>query len=541
MSFIDVETTAEAIQEDEELIEAVESLVETAAFSLKFEIETAIGDFWHSLIEGLEWIFPLWVAYKQDGRLFWDDLQKFLFSLFLVAISFWVLAPLSSRSRLSEVATLQRRRQQQQQQRYSLEQQQGASFADLRSFRNWFQQSTVSNADKFNSNSSDNNSDFLDLRRHSSIEIKPESFLPPQQHQKSTSMVNMGVPRRPSSLCAGQIITAEEETDQERFEKVYSRLARSNYSRLVLPPECHLVAKHKRSSTIKAINSNFTNVNGKEKLGNTGKTKQRRKKRDRGDEDQPYNRLIHYAYDVFNLFKSFASYDYMGMGWTLITWLEALLRLRKLRRSTSHPEIADDDDDDDDESKTSVSNIASSGGGANASLANSRTSQSSGFGMSPVALTKNVVRNADHSLQQKQQPQQQQDAYLDAASQSLTFHNSNTSTQGECEENKVTPPAMSLLDGVSTTSSNRSAGHACVQKTTASKSRNSEPEFFSTPSQHSIDPVAIGKTDEATMSTLRLPTPGVLPSLKVQCGSMGAPRPSLTSGKKKDLLEVGAL
>ena len=517
MSLIDVETTAEAIQEDEELIEAVESLVETAAFSLKFEVETAIRDFWHSLIEGLEWIFPLWVAYKQDERLFWDDLQKFLFSLFLVAISFWVLAPSSSRSRLSELATQQRRRQQQQQHRASLAQQQGASFADLRS---WFQQSTTRGTDKFNSSSSNNNntSNLRDLRRQSSIEIKPGSFSTQPQHPKSTSMMynNMDVPRCPSSLCSGRIITTgEEETDQERFEKIYNRLARSSYSRLVLPPECQLVAKHKRSSTIKeAINSNFTtgNSSSNNKLSNTEKAKQRRKKRDRGDEDQPYNRLIHYAYDVFNLFKSFASYDYMGMGWTLITWLEALLRLRKLRRSSNHPEIAEDDDDDDDESKTSVSNVAtSSGTGAKASLANSR----------------------DQSLQQKQQQ-----FYLDVSSQSLPVHDGNNSLQGEGEEQKV---QLSLLDGVSNSnSSNVPVGQACIQKTKVSKRRNSESELFSTPSQHSMDPVAIGETDEATMSALRLPTPGGMPSCKAQSGSMAQLRPSLTCGKKKDLLEVGA-
>ena len=487
-----MDSTAEAIQEDEELIEAVENLVETAAVSLKSEIVSTIEEIRQSVVSWLEWLFPFWIAYQQDERLFWEDLQKLILYSILLAISCVLLAPSSAK---------RRRRSKFGNRRSMLQTMSRHSFRLFRSPH--------------------------DARRHSSyggtIQVQAAA---PLQHLPSTTIrpmtaqqqrSQMGAFRPAASICSGRVILEEEETDQERFEKIYPSIARSSYSRLVLPPACKLVEKPRRPST-KINNKDATKKDDKKRR----KKRSGRKNGERDYEDHPLKRLQLYGQNLILLIKSLLSYDFVGAGWWIIHWLESCLKIRQYRRTNSHPDIPEDEDDDDDESKASAS--------ASISVASTTTGATSRNNFLPTSLHSvpyTPDRN-DHSQQ----------LYLDSSFQSASML--------EGEEKKESPLAASMNGSTAQTpppmsfdsippamqhGSNRKYTTVAMMSATR---RGSESSTFSTPSQSSADAISIGDADEGHMASLRLPLSGAM-AAKPQVGLL---RPSI-GGKKKDLLEVG--
>ena len=92
-NYVDIETSAEALQEDEELIEAVEAIVEIAAVSVKSQITHEINTFLEQAQTIVDTLFPILVDYRIDPFLIWSDLQHVGLFAALAVLAFVILAP----------------------------------------------------------------------------------------------------------------------------------------------------------------------------------------------------------------------------------------------------------------------------------------------------------------------------------------------------------------------------------------------------------------------------------------------------------------
>ncbi len=284
---MDVETTAEALQEEEELIEAVETFVETAAVSIWSEIVKEIESAWNKLLSIMETLFPVLIDYQNDESLFWADLEKFLLSALLFAITFFLLAPRSTNTNNNK-----RRKK-------------------------WM----------FGLHSRSDSKETIHVTSPTGASSPPrEGSMDDSLPRPSNSPVSA------ATLCMGRILS-EDETDEERFEKLWVTISKTAYRRLVLPPECRLVEKSRHP------------------LAGTKKKEDDDKKRNdlENEEDHPAKRLQMYWRHVFFFIKSLLSYDYVSAGWTLLQWFQACLRSRKGKRQE------DDEEDDDEASRNSTS------------------------------------------------------------------------------------------------------------------------------------------------------------------------------------------
>lgn len=357
-----MERSEEALQEEEEIREAVEIYLGTAATSVYIEILQTIQEFLQTMLAWCEWLFPLFFAYKEDNSLFWEDLQKIALFGVLFAISFLLLAPASRDSN----GNRRKRR--------------GLLHSTSESFR------------------------FLrpQIKRHTSIaafetvEIKAalhesQATVHTHQHQHQHQQQQQ---HAASTICSGRVIMEEEETDQERFEKIYPTILLSRYRRLVLPPECKLVEKPKRPKET-------NNMDHKKSI-------EEKKEQPINDDENPAKRLQVYGRHFLALMKSLISFDYMGAGWTLINWLQALLRIRKFRRSSSHPELGDEqEEDDDDESRASSSQASVS----NHSQVNIRKSITSRH--ASMTLDGNdQIHDLDHSFRSANMEEEKKEASI---------------------------------------------------------------------------------------------------------------------------------
>lgn len=245
-TYIDVETSPDAIQEDEELIEAVEALVETAAVSVWSEIQSDLEHVRSRCERFIEMFFPILLDYREDRSRVKEDLEKLAIFLVLLVAAFCVLAPTRTKRKL--------RRQ-----------------------RSWL----IRRSDSWSSShpTSESESD--------SISFQPD-----------------------------------DETDEERFDKVWSQISLSRYRKLVLPPSCRLVEKPKQAVVAASAKKEPRVVVVEER-----------------DEDNPAMRLQTYVRQFLYFLKSIISYDYAGAGWTLIFWMQGI---RRYRRTTSRENLEED-------------------------------------------------------------------------------------------------------------------------------------------------------------------------------------------------------
>ena len=304
-----METSAEAIQEDEELIEAVEQLVETAAVSLYTEVAGELSTIimkWRTFIETT---FPFLVYWREDEALFWSDMFKLGVSSVLFVLAFVLLAP-SHRGRGAK-----KRKRSLSWLRFG----RAASF-DTMIHLNVLKSSTST---PLSGTNMDGDHFYRHSRRHSTT-----------VHRLGTSGQEFG---GITTLCTGQILVDEEETEEEMFEKMWPTIAESNYRRLVLPPSCKLVEKPK--------NSHKKEDKKKGTRGGHGE--------DENDEDHPLTRLRNYGRQFAHLIMKLLRYDYVGAGWTLINWFQACLKTRQ-NRVNGGPDDYDDDDESDADSLKSL-------------------------------------------------------------------------------------------------------------------------------------------------------------------------------------------
>ena len=279
MSLFDVETSAEAIQEDEELIEAVGQLVETAAVAVYTDIKRDVDTFVSRVKNIIETLWPFLVRWRQDETLFWEDLQQMAICCGLFAIAFVVLAPFP-RTRKKSASWL--------------------SFAGFNGSR-----------------SASFDSGLTNYWRSQSAPVRDS--VQKRERRYSASSINHG------STGAACFLEEEEESEEQKFAKMWSSILETQYCRLVLPPACKLVEKPKHAPK-------------KEE-----KNPKKEAKDDQYDDDHPLNRLMIYMRNFVHLVMSFLRYDYVGAGWTLIHWIQACLRTRQYQKNRH-------DEDDDDES-----------------------------------------------------------------------------------------------------------------------------------------------------------------------------------------------
>lgn len=91
--FVDVETSVEALQEDKEVIEAIEKLGKATAEAAVKEFQPEIDAFLSTFEAWATYWSPILVEYSSDHERFLEDMEKLAFCAILFAIAFLMLAP----------------------------------------------------------------------------------------------------------------------------------------------------------------------------------------------------------------------------------------------------------------------------------------------------------------------------------------------------------------------------------------------------------------------------------------------------------------
>ena len=276
--FVDIETSPEAIQEDEELIEAVEAAVEIVTESVYNQIRYEIVTFLEQVQQTMEGIFPFLVDYRQNPELIWPDMEHLAIFLVLYVVTFVFLAPRRTRrgrggNHKNPDHYLSKRGIRHSRSR-------SGSFAE--SFAAW-------------------SYDEMDNVGNSLNSVTGARYLAMMQQH-------------------------EEESDEERFVRVYPSLfAESHYDRLILPPVCRRIEKPKASEL-------------RQQKQAAEEAQRRRKKADekaqqrRTDEaDDPVERLQKYYRHFLVLVRSLFTFDYAGAAWTILLWLQGIIRHRRIQ------------------------------------------------------------------------------------------------------------------------------------------------------------------------------------------------------------------
>jgi diacylglycerol kinase (ATP) len=286
------------IEEDQELIEAVEVLVETAAVTIRNSVMNDIQSFLLQCKNIVELLFPVLISYRQDQSLIQQDLQKLLICLLLFVLAFGILAPSLTSS-------------QSQQQQHNARQ---------RQLQN-----------KHNAESA-NSSGHLSPRGNEHSD-----------HDSGTESSSRG-------------LIMEEESDEERFEKVWSSVAVDKYRLLVLPPSCKLVEKPSRNE----VQRDSVLQNRKKRDSDISTTTKVKESAGSGDDDDdPAQRLQSYGQQLLHFLRSILLYNYAGAGWTLILWIRGIQRYRRTSSESDVTVDAEEDGDGDDAtSKVSEQSIS---------------------------------------------------------------------------------------------------------------------------------------------------------------------------------------
>lgn len=287
-TYVDVDRSAEAIQEDEELIEAVNQIVEKTAEIIYEDVKNDVSGIYLHLRLTVEALFPFLVYWKEDAAFFWDDMYKLSISGVLFVIAFFILSPSQLWVKKSSS---------------------WLSFGG-KSFKNTLSHRTTS-VDRFHF-----------LRKLSPFGSSRGNEKPAESSiQRSRSFSSIDYTIKDTGL-----EDEDEETEEEKFAKKWPLIwSEAQYRYLVLPPTCKRVQKP-RSYIIPAIKED---------------------KKDDGDndDDKPFDRLVAYWRQFLHFAMSMMRYDYVGAGWTLFHWLESFSRVRN---NVNNP--LDEDEIDDDES-----------------------------------------------------------------------------------------------------------------------------------------------------------------------------------------------
>lgn len=159
--------------------------------------------------------------------------------------------------------------------------------------------------------------------------VNPDCQIWPE-HQDQHAEGEEGLSSSRTASTNNSTYADDEETEEEKFEKLWPVVSTSGYRRLVLPPECKLVyipafLKRQKEEQIKKKHARSKHV-------------------EITDDDHPLTRLKIYSEQLLHLLRTFLSYDYMKAGQMLITWIQYWLRLKQRKMEKS---VVEDEDEDD--------------------------------------------------------------------------------------------------------------------------------------------------------------------------------------------------
>jgi hypothetical protein len=197
-TYVDIDTSAEAIQEDKELIEAVNQIVEKTAEIIYADVKNDVSGFYLQLRRTAEALFPFLAYWREDNALFWEDMYKLSISGVLFVVAFFILSP---------------------------------SQPWVKKSTSWLSlgNKTVKNTQYNHRTTSSDKGD------ETSVEFS-------ERLQRSRSFSSIDY-----SMTHNEIEEEEEETEEEKFSKKWpSIISEARYRNLVLPPECKRVEKPRR-------------------------------------------------------------------------------------------------------------------------------------------------------------------------------------------------------------------------------------------------------------------------------------------------------
>ena len=302
-SYVDVDLSEEALQEDVELQEAVEQIVAKGAEIIIEDVKNDVNGVYEQSKAFFLGIFPFIVTWSEDHEKFWIDMEHLFIAACLFVAFFWFLSPWgdsSSSSRNHRSRTTNRKR--------SMER--SKSLSSIRRIRD-------------------------------RIGIKPDVV---SSRQNSAAGDEIEEERM-------RLEHEEEESEVQKFVKRWPIILKSSHYRcLVLPPGCKRVEKSYR----RRISNNRRDQGSSNK-----KTENNDKSSTAFTDENPATRLVNYMKQIFHLIVLFRRYDYTGAGRTLITWAQSAIRARNSNKNFVQGRGMDDDEDED-ESVTSEMMMSSS-------------------------------------------------------------------------------------------------------------------------------------------------------------------------------------
>ena len=283
-SYVDVDTSEEALKEDEELQAAVELIVAKASNVIIEDVKNDVSGVYEQFKAIILSVFPFIVTWSEDRERFYTDMGHLSVAAVLFVVFFWVLTPWgdsSSSSRKSRSVTRGKRE--------SIKR--SKSLSSMRRIRDH-------------------------IRR------KPDSLM-------SRQISGTG-DEAEEELIRLQLQHEQEESEVQKFAKRWPLILQySQYKCLVLPPGCKRVEKPK----------------GRRKPEK--KTQSHDKSIAEFTDENPADRLIRYMQQLFHLFVLFRRYDYAGAGRTLITWAQSAMQARNSNNNEQTGMETDDEDEDD--------------------------------------------------------------------------------------------------------------------------------------------------------------------------------------------------
>eukprot|EP00980_Cylindrotheca_fusiformis_P022873 scaffold9857_cov127-Cylindrotheca_fusiformis.AAC.19 len=298
-TYVDIDRSAEAIQEDEELIEVVNHIVEKTAEIIYEDVKNDVSGICLQLRLTIEAMFPFLVYWKENSAYFWDDMYKLSVSGVLFVIAFFVLGP-------SQV--------------WVKKSSSWLSFGG-KSPKNTLSRQRPASADRLTL-----------IRKLSPFGSYTQEEPPMEPLQRSRSFSSIDC-----KLTNLEPEDEEEETEEEKFARKWPSIwSEARYRFLVLPPTCKRVEKP-RSKVRPTL-------------------KEDKAADDENDDDKPFDRLVAYWRQFLHFAMSMMRYDYMGAGWTLIHWLESFSRVRN---TVNQPSSQDENDDDESDAGSVLEKIGS--------------------------------------------------------------------------------------------------------------------------------------------------------------------------------------
>ncbi|KAL3911367.1 MAG: hypothetical protein SGILL_007307, partial [Bacillariaceae sp.] len=330
MSYYEVDRSEEALQEDEELIEAVEKIVTKGAEAIITDVKNDVSGVYERIKSFLDRFFPFLEYWRADHALFWIDMEHLAIASILFAVLFFAMSPLQSSKQHGD--STERGKHGLRRKTSSYDRLRQFCLGDLNIFKKRKRPSHLNSLERSKSTSS---------ILHAALS---------SDQQMNADHTNL--------RHRGEIDDAEEEeSEEEKFAKRWEAIEETPYKYLLLPPQCKRVDKPRKQARTPRLSSTGTNdaadVTPSSTHAEKGAPKQHKKG---GTDENPWNRLVNYLVHICHLIMLFRKYDYAGAGWTLINWMRAALRARRNRQG----EQFGNDEDDEDEHSVASSTLNSS-------------------------------------------------------------------------------------------------------------------------------------------------------------------------------------